>query len=496
MTSSRIINNLNDQGLHYNRPAVRDRKLYKTAYRMLRYQNFETNSNATSLMKIKAAFSAIKANMVSDDMHYVPQVDTVVLNEMRQVETEVKWNELVHRFYRYEDHYTHSTKEMKTYKNLEKLKHINHVKAVNGKAKKKLARKLADLEKEKWKYDFFSANELPELRALLHDPKKFADAATIAASRRHFAMVADKMTPWATDEISDKLSALEDYQADDKWGELKRLLISRPSYEQKKEEIQKGHLEEYDPKIMAEPDEFVEEIEVKHYDKKPTYFKKERIYKDKITEIKPFNHMGIRETPEAFENIAEEIYKISEMPGFGPLKLHWSGVRARNKALQKELSKVRDQLSQKAKSYHMPGRKSRKGRKKNPKPPKKSILKDVAESELRQFKEICEEYDLLNKEAESMTKEEYLTEIKKDLIKISKVSPKVNNIAVFTRYEGFVGKTDIPTYALKRYQAILRSASLNENVYTSLRYHFSKREKYIKSRRYHRTDYNYGYCDY
>jgi hypothetical protein len=485
LTNRQIINNLNDQGIIYNKPAVRERRLYKTAFRMLKYGNFETNTNQAGLLRIKNALSAIKNNMIDDKMHYIPDIDITVVNEIKEFEEEILVREHIHKFVKHEDSYTHSTKEMKTYKNHDKLSHVNHIKSVNGKAKKKMSKALTELNKQKWKYDFIKTHELPELRAVIHDKKKFEDMAQIAASKRHFAMVTERMTPWSTDEISAGLARIRDESWDENWDELRSMLLNGVDFEADKEKIQKGKLLDYDPEIMSQPDQFVHEVEVKHYEKVPVYYYHFRTNVEKVKDVKPFNHLGVRATPEAFDQISEEIYKISEMPGFGQLKIHWSGMRKRNDDLQKELQKIRDEISRKTAAYQIRRQKRKKKSKRKEKQDMqdKDILRYFAFEDFEEFREVCREFDLIDKEAREMTKQEYINEIKKDLIKIYKVIPKVNNICTFTRYETLVGKTDIPTYALKRYQAILRAASLKQNIYTSLNYHFQKRKKFFEKRR-------------
>jgi regulator of replication initiation timing len=494
LTTKQIINNLNDQGILYNKPAARERRLYKTAFRMLKYQNFETNTNKTGLTKIKNAFQAIKNNTIDKTMHYVPNIDITILNEIKEVDEEIRVKEAVHKFIKYEDLYTHSTKEMKTYRNHDKISHVNHVKSVNGKAKKKMSKELAELNKKKWKYDFIKTHELPELRAVLHDKKKFDDLAQIAASRRHFAMVVDRMAPWSTMEISDSLARIRDESWDENWDELRDMLTKGVDFEADKEKIQNRRLLDYDPEIMAQPDQFVHEVEVKHYEQVPRYDYKIRTRVEMVKGVKSVNHLGVKATPEAFDQISEEIYKISEMPGFGQLKIHWSGVRKRNDDLQKELSKIRERISQKTAAYQI--RKAKKKKKSKQRQKKdlqdKDILRYFAFEEFEEFREVCREFDLIDKEAREMTKQECITEIKKDLIQIYKIVPKVNDICTFARYENLVGKTNIPAYALKRYQSILRAASLRENIYTSLNYHFQKRKKFRESKRLH----NSGYEDY
>jgi regulator of replication initiation timing/uncharacterized protein YlzI (FlbEa/FlbD family) len=494
LTTKQIISNLNDQGILYNRPAARERRLYKTAFRMLKYQNFETNTNKTGLTKIKNAFQAIKNNMIDETMHYVPDVDITILNEIKEVDEEVRVQETIHKFINYEDSYTHSTKEMKTYRNHDKISHVNHVKSVNGKAKKKISKELAELNKKKWKYDFISTHELPELRAVLDDKKKFEDLAQIAASRRHLPMVVDMMAPWSTMEISNSLARIRDESWDENWDELRNMLTKGVNFEADKEKIQNRPLLDYDPEVMAQPDQFVHEVEVKHYEKVPKYSYRVRNRVEMVKDIKPFNHLGVKATPEAFDRISEEIYKISEMPGFGQLKIHWSGVRKRNDDLQKELSKIRERISEKTSAYQM--RKVKRKKKSKQKQKKdlqdKDILRYFAFEEFEEFREVCREFDLIDKEAREMTKQEYITEIKKDLVQIYKIVPKVNDICTFARYEDLVGKTNIPAYALKRYQSILRAASLKANVYTSLNYHFQKRRNFLEKRRL----YNRGSEDY
>jgi hypothetical protein len=485
LTTKQIISNLNDQGIIYNKPAVRERRLYKTAFRMLKYGNFETNTNNAGLQRIKDALSAIKNNMIDETMHYVPDLDITVLNEIKEVEEEITVREHIHKFVKYEESYTHSTTEMKTYKNHDKISHVNHVKSVNGKTKKKMSKELAELNKKKWKYDFINTHELPELRAVIHDKKKFDDMAQIAASRRHFAMVTERMTPWSTEAISENLARIRDESWDENWDELRSMLLNGVNFEADKEKIQKRELLDYDPEIMSQPDQFVHEVEIKHYEKVPFYNYHTRNRTEIVKDTRSYNHLGVKATPEAFDQISEEIYKISEMPGFGQLKIHWSGLRKRNDDLQKELQKIRDEISRKTAAYQIRRQKRKKKSKRKAKQDMhdKDILRYFAFEEFEEFREVCREFDLIDKEAREMTKQEYITEIKKDLIKIHNVVPKVGNICTFTRYENLVGKTNIPTYALKRYQAILRAASLKENIYTSLNYHFQKRKKFLERKR-------------
>jgi hypothetical protein len=487
LTNNQIDNNLSDHGIIFNCPAVRDRRLYKTAYRMLRHGNFETNANQKSLTRLLKVFTAIADNMITPEMHYIPCVESVVLNELRLSEEKASWNETLHRFVKLEDKYTHSVTETKRFENHEKKQHVHAVKASQGKQKRKSSRALAALEAEKWKYDFLAENNyFPQLKEHL-GTRKFTDLIYLATGRGLVPeFMIKRATPWATPEIAEKLLKFKTDQYEDAWHFLSTMLASNQTYEQKKAEILGSEALNFDPKILAEPDFFEEKVEIKHYEKVPKFTVRSVKHHGMIPVIKPVNHLGVRATPEAFEGIAQEIYKISEMPGFGQLKVHWSGIRTRNKNLKKDLARVKVEINEVLDNYP----KIKKIREQRPFMNKSKWLKIMTKTrqkckyqaydELKEFHEICREADIINKEAAEMTKDDCMKEIKKDLMKIAMVAPKAANVFLFTRYENLVKKTDIPPYALKRYQSILRAATLKEDIYACLNYHFEKRSQYLK----------------
>jgi hypothetical protein len=497
LTKYQIINLLNDQGLYSNLPSVRDRRLFKTAYRMLKYKNFETNTNETGLKKILHAFTEIRKNIITPDMEYIPEVKPVILNELKETVEEVTWLERIHKFYGYYEVPTHKTKEVKTIFNHEKKQHINSIKAHNGKARSKLSRELSKLESIKWQYDFLEEhNFFPELRALL-GTNKFDEHLSLATSRG-FApdFIIERVTPWATKEVGEKLNNMKNMFWEDYWCDFRDMLAARRNYDQQVEFLTKGKFKEPDPKILAEPDTFEEEVEITHYKTVPEYIMKYERHTGVIKELGSVNHLGVKATPEAFEGIAQEIYKISEMPGFGQLKLHWGGVRNRNREFRYALDRSRALISEKINSHpevkraHQSRFRMRKKKWLARVARVKKAVKDTAQDEIDQFHEICEEFRILNDESREITKEEQIVQIKRDLLKMSEATEVIGKVAIFTNFGKLVKKTDIPAYALKRYQAILRSICLQENVYTSLKYHFDSRKQYLERRQ--RSYRNFG----
>lgn len=486
MNKQQIINLLNDQGLNYYCPSVRQRRLFKTAYRMIRYKNFDTNTNKTGLKTIHDAIIRIGNNIVKPEMSYVPEIETTILNEIETVETDFKWEEYIHKHLLDEQIVTHVVKENRVFVNQEKRKHINEVKASQGKAKRAMAGLKAQLEANKWKYEYLQEhNYFPELTVLIGS-KKFDEHISLLLSDFAPEFIKKKVVPWGTPAIAEKLALFRGPYFDTPWKELQDMLVNRKTYESELNAINsKFNVLQFDPKIMAEPDEFEKVVEREQYDTKPMYLFTSKTMWGKINETKAVNHLGLRATPEAFENVAQEIYKISDMPGFYELKLHWGGVRKRKKEYMMKLNEVKNRIDETIESYHTVRalRKRRLGMKKRNWMRKMALEKKrmigYGYNELKEFREICEEFDALNKMSENMSKEDTIVKIKQDILKIAAVSPKVDNVYCFTRYEHLVGKTDIPAYALKRYQSILRAISVHGDIYESLRYHFKKRRDYI-----------------
>jgi hypothetical protein len=481
MSSSKIVEHLNLNGITYRSCSVRDRRLFKAGYRMLKCQNYEISATMVSKMKLLTALKNILNNKVKPDEVYIPKMETVMINELIE-DIEVKSSqEHIAVFQHYNEKKILSFDEVEIVPNHRKINHINEMKKISqGKLNKTQKRILNRLkEEEKPKLDFLCENNyFPELKELLSDQDEFKKCMTMISSFDFFPeeMILN-VFPWAKKELSSKWEMFyNSFERNDSWRDLKEHLNNPKTFDDLL--VEKGVTKEvkYDEAILAEPDMIEKTKMVETIEYTPIYFDRYKSVKWEVKTPSSTNHRGIKPSEKVLQNLAEEIYKISDLPGFSILKTHWNGIYKNNKELEKKIEMIKQKINLKYRSKIKKLRKNKLNVEKEIKIKKQN--KNIIKEERELIRSLCLENKKFLDEIGKKDKEEIIKNIKSDVISISKRMEHVGDIVLFNRMKKPSG--NMPAFAFKRYQAILRSFQLNQNLYESLDYHFKQFKQFKK----------------
>jgi len=495
---------LNTYGLRHMVPSVRRRRLFACAYRIL-IGTFDFNRN---LCMTKKAFDdmiyvldEIKANKVDDDDSYFIKTEGVFMNEIfDEVQTSI---EMVTEDYTTEEKNFVPVEELIEVPNAEKFAYIKSIENIPRNQLAFEKRRAKRIEKMK-KVKEFWADE--KMRGLIveYNKDKYAPVSQMygAPPRKDpdtLLYLWEKgftkfKFPWNKENAE-----LVKYAADEKiFPKIAEPLEDEVKKPDSKPHVDKSYLLDQ-PDVIIQKKTRVEEVTKIIHHTRIVPLKKEETIKNST------NHLGLPQSK--LNDFCEEIYEISQMPGFSCLKQHLKIMPYKRmigdnfKNIKTRLLYNYDEMSIKFKS--LTGTKSRRkgnkpSRKLSRKQRKKLCLKEkhiIEKDDLDYVNDLILQNQKFYEMAKNASKESMVANIKEDLFKLSK--DYVNNSGIWTVPQSFYNKRknniNMPYQVHRRYVAIIYSYLHRTDLYESLKSHFAK-FKSIQKRS--RQKFKFEYSDY
>lgn len=510
MSTSKIINHLNENGLSLRHPSVRDRRLYQAGVRMLKYQNYEFSATKVSRAKLYKCIEKIKLNLFDPEKDfYVVKTEPTFLNQLTEIISKTSTLEKVVEDLGFQDK-TILEDYKKLVPNEVKQMHINIVKkAAAGKlnkTQKKTKQRIID-ENEKIINYLDANNWFPLLNEWKNDKEVFDKN---MGKLEAFLLLkqydrAQQLYPGITKEnleffVDQIRRTYIDYEwwedpkpyKDYYWEQFRTRLLEKKTLQDMF--VDKGvikHLE-YDPEILKQPDHFeidaVREVVIKE----PIY----KIYHQNVWKEEKIpssvNHGGFKLDVDSFEGLVEEIYQISDLPGFTILKRHWMKIPYLKKEQEEKMKKLRNSINER--KAKLRGKEKRRYIKRNK--GKKNFDIPLTQNEKTMLDIISSDYQVKMRIATESTKDKLKNEIKQDMLKLNEHFDNVGNYLIGNiKFKG--DNENLPACISKRYNCIFRSLILRNNLYKNLNNHVNEYKHFLSKHKHkHNNNPYFSYEDY
>jgi len=443
----------------------------------------------------------IKNNKINESDSYFIKTEGVFMNEIfDEVQNSI---EMVTEEYTTEEKEFVPVEEIEEVPNIEKF---NYIKSIENIPRNQLAfekRKAKRIEKMKKVKEFW---EDEKMRGLIieYNKDKYAPVSQFygAPPRKDpntLLFLWEKgftkfKFPWSKENAE-----LVKYAADEKiFPKITEPLESETKEADSKPHVDRSYLLDQ-PDVIINKKVTVQEVTKTVYHTRVVPVKKSETIKNST------NHLGLPQS--RLDDFCEEIYEISQLPGFSCLKQHLKIMPYKRmisdnfKNLRMRLLYNYEEMSIKFKS--LTGTKTRiKGKrpskKLSRKQRKKLILKEkhiIEKEDLDYINDLIKQNQQYYELAKNASKESMVNNIREDLFKLSK--DYINNSGIWTVPKSFYNKRknkiDMPYQVHRRYVAIIYSYLHRTDLFDSLRSHFSRFKK-LQKRSHER--FKFSYSDY